>query len=168
MTTIRNTMLQSAAAVLLVALAQPAAAEGLLSTKRLSASLAAEAVAAAVAACAEKNYHVSAVVLDYSGVRQAFLRGDNTGSQNMLTANDKAFTATTFGTDTADIVKRSQSGSVSTSFAKVPHLVLASGGVVIKVGNEVIGAIGVSGAPGGDNDAACAKAGLDKIKDRMN
>jgi uncharacterized protein GlcG (DUF336 family) len=100
-------------------------------------------------------------------VRQAFLRGDNAGSQNMLTANDKAFTATTFGTDTAEIVKRSQSGSVSTSFAKVPHLVLASGGVVIKVGDEVIGAIGVSGAPGGDNDAACAKAGLDKIKDRM-
>ena len=49
----------------------------------------------------------------------------------------------------------------------MPHLVLASGGVVIKVGDEVIGAIGVSGAPGGDNDAACAKAGLDKIKDRM-
>ena len=61
------------------------------------------------------------------------LRGDNAGSQNMLTANDKAFTATNFGTDTAEIVKRSQSGSVSTSFAKVPHLVLASGGVVIKV-----------------------------------
>ena len=61
-------------------------------------------------ACAQKNYYVSAVVLDYSGVRQAFLRGDNAGSQNMLTANDKAFTATTFGTDTAEIVKRSQSG----------------------------------------------------------
>ena len=96
---------------------------------------------------------MSAVLLDYSGVRQAALRGDNSGSQNMLTANDKAFTATTFGTDTDDIVKRSQGGSVSTSFAKVPHLVLAGGGVVIKVGNEVIGAIGVSGAPGGSDDA---------------
>jgi uncharacterized protein GlcG (DUF336 family) len=85
----------------------------------------------------------------------------------MLTANDKAFTAATFEMDTADIVKRSQTGSVSTSFAKVPHLVLANGGVVIKVGKEVIGAIGVSGAPGGENDAACAQAGLDKIKDRM-
>lgn len=166
MTIIRTAVLQSSAAVLLAALAQPAAAEGLLTTKRLSASLAAEAVAAAVQACAQKNYYVSAVLLDYSGVRQAALRGDNSGAQNMLTANDKAFTATTFGTDTDDIVKRSQSGSVSTSFAKVPHLVLAGGGVVIKVGNEVIGAIGVSGAPGG-SDAPCAKAGLDKIRDRM-
>jgi uncharacterized protein GlcG (DUF336 family) len=167
MTTIRITALQSAAAIMLAALAQPAASEGLLTTKRLSASLAAEAVAAAVQACAQKNYYVSAVLLDYSGVRQAYLRGDNASSQNMLTANDKAFTAATFEMDTADIVKRSQTGSVSTSFAKVPHLVLANGGVVIKVGKEVIGAIGVSGAPGGENDAACAQAGLDKIKDRM-
>ena len=56
MTTIRTTMLQSAAAIMLAAFAQPAASEGLLNTKRLSASLAAEAVAAAVQACAEKNY----------------------------------------------------------------------------------------------------------------
>jgi uncharacterized protein GlcG (DUF336 family) len=166
MTSIRTAMLQSAAAIMLAALAQPAVSEGLLNTKRLPAPLAAEAVAAAVQACAEKNYHVSAVLLDYSGVQQAALRGDNSGSQNMLTANDKAFTATTFGTDTDDIVKRSQSGTVSSSFAKIPHLVLAGGGVVIKVGNEVIGAIGVSGAPGG-SDAPCAKAGLDKIRDRM-
>jgi uncharacterized protein GlcG (DUF336 family) len=166
MTTIGN-LVCSAAALALVGLVHPVAAEGLLSTKRLSAALAAEAVAAAVQACAQKNYYVSAVLLDYSGVRQAALRGDNAASQNMATANDKAFTAATFETDTAELVKRSQSGSVSTSFAKVPHLVLAQGGVVIKVGNEVIGAIGVSGAPGGDNDALCAQAGLDKIKDRM-
>jgi uncharacterized protein GlcG (DUF336 family) len=86
----------------------------------------------------------------------------------MLNAIDKAFTAATFGEDTAEIVKRQQAGgSVSSSFSKVPHLLLASGGVVIKVGNEVIGALGVSGATGGDNDAVCAKAGLDKIRDRM-
>ena len=168
MTTIRNVLFQSAAALVLTALAQPAPAEGLLSTKRLSASLAAEAVAAAVQACTQKNYHVAAVLLDYSGVQQASLRGDGAGNQNILTANDKAFTATTFGQDTADIVKRSQGGgSVSSSFSKIPHLILASGGVVIKIGDEVIGAIAVSGAPGGDNDALCAKAGLHKIKDRM-
>jgi uncharacterized protein GlcG (DUF336 family) len=143
-------------------------AEGLVNTKRLSAPLAAEAVAGAVAACAAKNYVVSAVIVDYSGVQQASLRGDGAASQNILTANDKAYTAVTFGQDTADIVARSRAGgSVSSSFVKVPHLVLAAGGVVIKVGDEVIGAIAVSGAPGGDNDALCAKAGLDKIRDRM-
>jgi uncharacterized protein GlcG (DUF336 family) len=167
MTTIRNLLAQSTAALMLAAMVHPATAEGLLSTKRLSASLAGEAVAAAVEACAQKSYRVAAVLLDYSGVQQASLRGDGAGAQNMLTANDKAFTATTFGQDTADIVKRSQSGPVSSSFVKIPHLILASGGVVIKIGDEVIGAIAVSGAPGGDNDALCAKAGLEKIKDRM-
>jgi uncharacterized protein GlcG (DUF336 family) len=157
-----------AAGCALAALIAPAVqAEGLLNTKRLSAPLAAEAVAGAVATCAQKNYVVSAVIVDYSGVQQAALRGDGAASQNILTANDKAFTAATFGQDTAEIVERSRTGSVSSSFAKVPHLLLASGGVVIKIGDEVIGAIGVSGAPGGDNDALCAKAGLDKIRDRL-
>jgi uncharacterized protein GlcG (DUF336 family) len=156
-----------ASALALTAMHSTAQAEGLVSTKRLSASLAAEAVAAAVTACAQKNFFVGAVVLDYSGVQQAALRGDGASGQNILNAYDKAFTAATFATDTAELVERSRTGTVSSSFAKVPHLLLAAGGVVIKVGDEVIGAIGVSGAPGGDNDAACAKAAIEKIKDKM-
>ena len=151
-----------------VTLVQPAAlAEGLVNAKRLSASLAAELVMGAVAACEQKNYHVGVVVLDYSGVQQAALRGDDAAGQNVLNAFDKAYTAATFGMDTAELVERSKTGGVSSAFVKVPHLLLNAGGVAIKVGDEVIGAIGVSGAPGGDNDVVCAKAALDKIKDRM-
>jgi len=151
-----------------VTLAQPPAfAEGLVNAKRLSASLAAELVMATVEACAQKNYHVGAVVLDTSGVQQAALRGDGAAPQNVLNAFDKAYTAASFGMDTAELVERSKTGPVSSAFAKVPHLLLNAGGVVIKAGNEVIGAIGVSGAPGGDNDVVCAKAALEKIKDRM-
>ena len=143
-----------AAALALAVLAQPAAyAEGLVSAKRLSASLAAELAMAAVTACAQKSYHVGVVVLDYSGVQQVALRGDGAAPQNVLNANDKAYTAASFGADTAELVERSKS--------------VNAGGVVIKVGDEVIGAIGVSGAPGGDNDVICAKTALDKIKDRM-
>jgi uncharacterized protein GlcG (DUF336 family) len=157
-----------AAALAMAAFAQPAAqAEGLVSAKRLSASLAAELAMAAVKACAQKNYHVGVVVLDYSGVQQAALRGDGAAPQNVLNANDKAYTAASFGMDTAELVERSKTGPVSSAFAKVPHLLLNAGGVVIKVDEEVIGAIGVSGAPGGDNDVVCAKAALEKIKDRM-
>jgi uncharacterized protein GlcG (DUF336 family) len=157
-----------AAVLALTAFAHPAgAAEGLVSAKRLSASLAAELAMAAVTACAQKNYHVGVVVLDYSGVQQAALRGDGAAPQNVLNANDKAYTAASFGADTADLVERSKTGPVSSAFAKVPHLLLNAGGVVIKVGEEVIGAIGVSGAPGGDTDAICAKTALEKIKDRM-
>ena len=167
MTSVR-TLFRFVAALTLAAFAQPAAwAEGLVSAKRLSASLAAELAMAAVAACAQKDYHVGVVVLDFSGVQQAALRGDGAAPQNVLNANDKAYTAASFGTDTADLVERSKTGAVSSAFAKVPHLLLNAGGVVIKVGDEVIGAIGVSGAPGGDNDAVCAKTALEKIRDRM-
>jgi uncharacterized protein GlcG (DUF336 family) len=168
MTSIRDTFFRFATAFALAAFAQPAAqAEGLVSAKRLSASLAAELVLAAVTACAQKDYHVGAVVLDYSGVQQAALRGDGAAGQNVLNAIDKAYTAASFGMDTAELVERAKTGPVSSAFAKVPHLLLNAGGVVIKVGDEVIGAIGVSGAPGGDNDVVCAKAALEKIKDRM-
>ena len=118
-----------AAALALAALAQPAAyAEGLVSAKRLSASLAAELAMDAVTACAQKNYHVGVVVLDYSGVQQVALRGDGAAPQNVLNANDKAYTAASFGTDTADLVERSKNGPVSSAFAKVPHLLLNAGG----------------------------------------
>jgi uncharacterized protein GlcG (DUF336 family) len=148
------------ATFVLVALAQPAArAEGLVSAKRLSASLAAELVLAAVTACAQKGYHVGAVVLDTSGVQQA--------AQNVLNAFDKAYTSVSFGADTTELVARSKTGAVSSAFAKVPHLLLNAGGVVIKVGNEIVGAIGLSGAPGGENDEICAKTALAQIKDRM-
>ena len=62
------------------------------------------------------------------------------------------------------LVERSKGGPVSSAFAKVPHPSLNAGGVVIKVGDEVIGVIGVSGAPGGDNDVVCAKAALETSK----
>jgi uncharacterized protein GlcG (DUF336 family) len=164
----RAMLFRFTAALAMTAFAQPAAqAEGLVSAKRLSASLAAELAMAAVKACAQKNYHVGVVVLDYSGVQQAALRGDGAAPQNVLNANDKAYTAASFGMDTAELVERSKTGPVSSAFAKVPHLLLNTGGVVIKVNDEVIGAIGVSGAPGGDNDAVCAKAALERIKDRM-
>jgi uncharacterized protein GlcG (DUF336 family) len=168
MTPTRDMLFRFAAALALAAFAQPAAqAESLVIAKRLSASLAAELVLAAVTACAQKDYHVGAVVLDTSGVQQAALRGDGAAGQNVLNAIDKAYTAASFGTDTAELVERAKTGPVSSAFAKVPHLLLNAGGVVIRVGDEVIGAIGVSGAPGGDNDVVCAKAALEKIKDRM-
>ena len=168
MTSICGGLLRFALALALAAFAQcEAQAEGLVSTKRLSALLAAELVLGAVTACAQKDYHVGAVVLDTSGVQQAALRGDGAAAQNVLNAVDKAYTAASFGMDTAELVERSKTGAVSSAFAKVPHLLLNAGGVVIKVGDEVIGAIGVSGAPGGDNDVICAKAALEKIKDRM-
>jgi uncharacterized protein GlcG (DUF336 family) len=145
----------------------PVRADDLLVTHRVSAALANEAVGAAVAACAKQGYAVTAVLLDFDGVRQAVLRGDGAGIHTLDSANDKAYTSVTYGIDTIEIVERAKTGPVSTLLAKIPHLVLSQGGVVIKIGKEVIGAIGVGGAPGNDYDTGCARAGLDKIRDRL-
>jgi uncharacterized protein GlcG (DUF336 family) len=151
------------------AIALPAsAADGLLSTHRISAALANEAVAAAVAACAAQGYSETAVLVDADGVDQAVLRGDGSGPHTLDSAFDKAFTSVTFKSDTLSMAARfaGQPGPLAL-FAKVQHLLLLGGGVVIKSGDEVVGALGAGGAPGGDLDDACAKAGLAKISDRL-
>jgi uncharacterized protein GlcG (DUF336 family) len=82
-------------------------------------------------------------------------------------AFSKAYTSASFKTDTTALVERSKTVPVLANLFKLPHLLLLSGGIVIKVGDEAVGAIGASGAPGGDLDDACARAGLDKIKDQL-
>lgn len=146
----------------------PALADGLLTTHRLSAELASTVASEVVASCAKQGYAETAVVVDADGVRQAVLRGDRAGSHTLDSANDKAYTAASFKTDTAALVERARMvPGFSGLFTQLPHLILFGGGVVIKMGDEVIGAIGVSGAPGGNLDEACARAGLDKIRDRI-
>lgn len=147
--------------------ATPAAAQGLVATHRISAALANEQVVGAVAACKQKNYNVTAVVLDIDGVRQAMLRGDGAGIATIGVAYDKAFTSISTRSDTGVLVDRFKTTPPSQFFLKPPHMLLVQGGIVIKVGEETIGALGVSGAPGGDKDEACARAALDKVADQL-
>jgi uncharacterized protein GlcG (DUF336 family) len=146
-----------------------ASADELQTTRRLSAEMASDAVRAAVMHCASQGYAETAVVVDVDGVRQAVLRGDRAGSHTLDSAFDKAYTSASFKSDTLALVERAktvQLGYVGL-FTQLPHLILVGGGVVIKVGDEVIGAIGAAGAPSGDLDDACARAGLEKIRDRL-
>ena len=156
------------AVLALAALAQSAAcAEGLVSAKRLSASLAAELAMDAVTACAQKNYHVGVVVLDYSGVQQVALRGDGAGIHTVDPADYKANTTLSFRIDGVDLVERSKTRAPPGPIGRLPRLLLAQGAVLIKAGDEIVGAIGISGARGNNMDTACARAGADKIKDRL-
>ena len=132
---------------------------------RLSAPLANEAVGAAVASCAQQGYPETAVVVDTDGVTQALLRGDGAGVHTLDSAHDKAYTSVTFRADTGALLDRAP--AIGPLVARLPHLLLFQGGVVIRIGSEVIGAIGAAGAPGGNLDEACARAGLDKISDRL-
>lgn len=151
--------------------AQSAAAEGLMTTHRIPATLAAEAVTTAVATCASQGFAVSSAFLDADGVQQAFLRGDGAGVHTIEMANDKAYTSVTFRTDTSVMAEAADKGSPpSPAVVKLPHLILAPGGVVIMGGadgKELLGAISVSGVPNRQGDEVCAKAGLAKIADRL-
>jgi uncharacterized protein GlcG (DUF336 family) len=136
-----------------------------LQTHRIPAALAAEAVSEAVASCARQGYRETAVLLDADGATIASLRGDGAGIHTLDSAHDKAYTAASFKSDTLPLAERAK-GDLGT-LQKLPHVMFFGGGVVIRVGEEVVGAIGASGAPGANLDDNCARAGLDKIRDRL-
>jgi uncharacterized protein GlcG (DUF336 family) len=160
-------MLAAAALPLMTLLAAPAGAQGTMKTSRLSAMVAYAAVSAAVDTCAKQNQQVTAVVLDPGGAQQTFLRGDGAGIHTVEMADYKAYTALSFRTDGIDLVERASKGNVPAAIGKLPRLILAQGGVVIKAGEEIVGAIGVSGARGNNIDTQCARAAVDKIKDQL-
>ena len=138
-----------------------------LPTHRIPAALAAEAASETVAACAKQGYHETAQVVDADGVIIATLRGDGVGAHSLDSALDKAYTAASFKSDTLALAERAKGEESIGPLAKLPHVMFFGGGVVIKLGDETIGAIGAAGAPGAKLDDACAHAGLDKIKDRL-
>jgi uncharacterized protein GlcG (DUF336 family) len=138
-----------------------------LTTHRIPAALAVEAASETVAACARQGYHETAQVVDADGVIIATIRGDGVGAHTLDSALDKAYTAASFKNDTLALSERAEGEDSILALAKLPHVMFFGGGVPIKLGDETIGAIGASGAPGAKLDDACARAGLDKIKDRL-
>ena len=136
-------------------------------THRLSAALAMEAAEETVAACAKQNYHETADVVDADGVSIAVLRGDGTGAHSLDSAHAKAYTAASFKNDTLALYDRAKGEDGIAPLAKLPHVMFFGGGVPIKLGDETIGAIGAAGAPGAKLDDGCARAGIDKIRDRL-
>jgi uncharacterized protein GlcG (DUF336 family) len=165
----RSNSFRAAIAIIAAAgLPLAAHAQGLQTTHRISAELASQAAAEAVASCAKQGYAETVVVVDADGVRQAVLRGDRAGSHTLDSAFDKAYTSATFKADTGALFERSKTApGFANLFTQLPHLILLGGGIVIKVGDEVVGAIGAGGAPGANLDEACARAGLDKIRDQL-
>jgi uncharacterized protein GlcG (DUF336 family) len=159
--------------VLMGAGATGAQAQGLVTMQKLSATLANELVGEAVASCAQKGYKVVAVVVDLDGVRQALLRGDGAPIHSLDNAYYKAYSAAslTLGRkegSTKEVRDRIAKNPPSTvPQTPLPNITYAVGGVTIMAGGVAIGAIGVSGAPGGEFDEECARAALAKIRDRM-
>ena len=146
------------------ALAAPASAQ--LVQKNLSIDTAVTIATTAMADCKAKGWNISVAVVGRSGELILHLRGDGTGPHTMENSFRKAYTSRTFRIPSAEMAKRlkdnPQLGQVYLS-----NIVPAGGALPIKVGEEVIGAAGASGAPGGDKDEACVKAALDKHADML-
>jgi uncharacterized protein GlcG (DUF336 family) len=160
------------ATAIIAAAAAPGHAQDVLTVHRLSAALAAEAVTEAVASCAKQGYKITAAIVDSDGVTQAMLRGDGASMTTIGAAHDKAYTVFMLGgprnEDTSGAIAQRMGATPSPGgLAKLKHILLTPGAVRIKVGDEAIAAIGVGGAPGGDLDEACAKAGIEKISARL-
>jgi len=157
-------LFRSAIVLLATTLAAPMCFAQALQTHRIPAALAAEAASEAVAACAKQGYRETAVVLDADGATIAALRGDGAGVHTLDSAHDKAYTAASFKRDTLALAERKADIA---DLMKLPHVLFFGGGVTIKLGDEVVGAIGAAGAPGAKLDDGCAHAGLAKIQDRL-
>jgi uncharacterized protein GlcG (DUF336 family) len=149
-------------------LACPAAAQDATVTyKSLSPELAQEAARAALAECRKQGYQVAAAVVDRFGVPQAMVRDRFAGAHTPPTATGKAWTAVSFRSNTGELVAATQTAAMQ-GLRHLPNVVLISGGVMIEAGGTLLGAVGVSGAPGGDADEACAKAGIAAIQDKLD
>ena len=154
-------------ALVCATLGASAAGAQTLQVHRIPAALAVEAATETVAECAKQGYHETSVVLDVDGAIIVSLRGDGAGVHTLDSAHDKAYTSVSFKSDTLALAERAKGEDSIAPLSKLPHVMFFGGGVVIKLGDETIGSIGASGAPGAKLDDNCAKAGLAKIRDRL-
>jgi len=136
--------------------------------KILPAALAVEAGQAAIAACKAQGYTISVSVVDRAGNQKLLLVGDGASALSRRLSRRKAYTAAMRRVATGELAKQVAAPGAFNPTLYDTQLVTAVGGLPIKAGDETIGAIGVSGAPGGDKDEACANAGIAKISDRLN
>lgn len=135
--------------------------------KNMSLELASKIAAATVAACSADKYNVTATVVDRAGTVRAVLRADNAGPHTVGAAQAKAFTAASGKNSTAAMWEGVQKNPAAANVAMIPGYLLLGGGVPVKVGDEVIGAVGVGGAPGGHLDERCALAGIASVQDLL-
>jgi len=142
------------------------AGAALIMHKDLSHDVALTIAEGAIQACKAMGYATSAVVVDRDGETLVAMRGDGASIHTLENARRKAYTANTFKQPTGEYAKKLQDpNSVVHQQVTLPNVIAIDGGLPIKVGNEVIGGIGISGSPGVDSQ--CSSAGLDKAKDEL-
>ncbi len=150
-----------------------AAAQVQTSGNFLRLDLAMEAAEEAIRTCAEKGWPVSVSIVDAAGNVKLQAKGDFSAIHTKDSSFRKAYTMVTmgplFGFDAlGNWVERLKTNPNASAYASLPNMILLPGSVTVKIDGEVVAAIGVGGAPGGEKDEACAAAGLAKIQDRLS
>jgi len=139
----------------------------LVSYKALHPDTALKLAKSALDACRKEGYQTAVSVVDRMGVLQVTLRDQYAGSHTPDTAYRKAWTAASFHTNTTELAGVTQAGQPQSGVRHVTNALMLGGGLIIEADGSLIGAIGVSGAPGGDLDDQCAKKGLASIEEEL-
>ena len=160
-------MKRIAAPALALALPALAADPATFTVRQLTLETALKAAQAALATCRKNGHQVAVAVVDRGGNVQVLLRDRFAGAHTIEVATNKAWSAVSFRTNTGDIEKASRPGQSMAGIRHFPRLVAVGGGQMIEAGGSLLGGIGVSGAPGGDADDACAAAGIHAIADDL-
>jgi uncharacterized protein GlcG (DUF336 family) len=153
------------AAALAAALSSSGHAQGLVTQKNISLAMAQTIANAAMEKCKQMGYKVSVTVVDRAGLPIVMLRGDGAGLHTPEGSDRKAYTARTFRAPSADFVKRMLNDPTSVGSKEYTRVLALPGGLPINVGDDVVGAVGVSGSPGKDD--VCSQAGIDRVADQI-
>lgn len=157
-----------ATSVLLCASFGVQAQEATFTIQSLTPETALTAAQAALAQCRKNGYQVAVTVVDKSGLPLVVLRDRYAGMHTVEVSANKAWTATSFKTATATLAEETQPGKPMSGLRNLPRFLAAGGGLMIEGAGALLGGIGVSGAPGGEADEACAKAGIQAIAESLD
>jgi len=146
-------------------LSPPAGAQGIVTQKNITLELAQTIANAAIAQCRSMGYKISVTVVDREGLAVIMMRDDGAGLSTPEGSDRKAYTARAFSQPSAAFVKRLQDRPDTVGSRHYSRVLALAGGLPIKAGDEIVGAVGVSGTPGKDDD--CAQAGIDKVVDQL-
>lgn len=153
------------AAALISALPFTASAEGTFTTPSMTPETALKLATAALEACRVEGYQVAISVVDRAGIEQVMLRDRFAGPHTPTTAWRKAWTAVSFRTNTSDLLEVTGPGQAQSGVRHLENVLIVGGGMVVNSGGEMVGGIGVSGAPGGELDDGCAAKGIEAVED---
>ena len=161
-------------ALVLLACAVPAHSQPLPTGHYLTLAVAKEAAETALAKCTADGFHVSVAVLDGAGTQLVAYHDERSTPHSAYSARQKAYTVLSYAFSdegkyptTTDLVKRFEGTESLVRVLAIPGMLPSPGGALIKMGKEIVGAIGVGGSPGGTPDQVCANAGLEKIKPHL-